>query len=707
MGRHCQLVVVVDPKGQQLVHVFITGRIQSLLGIGYTKYRTGSSQPKGLKGTVAQETSQEMSDIGSQNGDNSSESSESSKTAPNDNQELEEEEETAPILRTDTESSSTQQGPITRSQTTSAAPPARSTRSQTQAGQSYNTTETPRHAKEPRGWNGVANHPEREKWEEAMKKEALNFLKRGVWKKVKLQDVPKGRTPVRTKWIFKVKHEHDGSLRYKSRNVVLGYALRPEDGDVYETFSPVAADVSIRIVLGYALYRNWDCHMIDVQAAFLESPIEEDLWIFWPEGLTELGIISEEDAETTCAKLERAQYGIGQAPRCWYKKLADTLKRIGLERSICDPCVYYGKDQGGNINLVLIVVVDDTLCIGETETILKFKEEFKKNFTVTDLGRLKKHLGVWYERKKDEEGEYFELSMTDFAKEMIEDYEKANKGPIKEAASPAVPGSSLIKQKEHAPLRQKEYRSFVGRIMWYIRRMAPQCCNAMRELASFMENPGPDHWKALDRTMGYIKKRIDRKIKLRKPKELRHYSLADSNYALNTDDRKSISSMIVTFGGMPVLITSKTQKTVTLSSSEAELIALTLCAQETKFAQTLLEEMDNRTVRPVIIYEDNTGAIYLAENQVVGGRTKHIDTRVHFLRDMVEENYVRILHVRSEDNYADIGSKNQAVGLFIAMEEQIENGMLLERSEETGKLQNKKLNRLTETEKDTDTNTDL
>ena len=129
---------------------------------------------------------------------------------------------------------------------------------------------------------------------------------------------------------------------------------------------------------------------------------------------------------------------------------------------------------------------------------------------------------------------------------------------------------------------------------------------------------------------------------------------------------------------MPLILGSKTQKMVCLSSSEAELVALTLCAQESKFAQMLLEEIDDNTQRPFIINEDNTGAIFLAENQSVGGRTKHIDTKVSFIRDLIEDNYCHLLYIKSENNYADIGSKNQSVKLFTAMEEAINEGMLLQ-----------------------------
>ena len=534
---------------------------------------------------------------------------------------------------------------------------------------------------EPKTVHEAINGRDKEKWKESMKDEINNFIQRGVWKQVDKKSIPSGRSPVRCRWVFKVKTEQDHTFRYKSRCVVLGYALKPLQGDVYETFSPVASEVSVRLLLGYALYKKWICHMIDVQAAFLESEIDEDLWVVWPEGSVELGIITEKEKNTTCAKLLKAQYGCAQAPRCWYKKLSRTLKEMGLQRSKTDPCVFLGYDAKGKLNLALITVVDDTLIIGETETVLSFKKEFKKLFTVTDLGEITKHLGIWYERKTDNEGEFFEMSMTDFAEDLVKDYEKEMGKPIKTALSPGIPGKSLLKAEEGAePINLDKYRSFVGRIMWYMRKLTPQCCNAMRELASHMSCPTVEHWKALTRAIGFVKNNLDRRVKIRAPKTLRIISYTDSDWAGNKDTRRSVSSFIVTMGGMPLILGSKTQRVVSLSSSEAELVALTLCAQESKFAQMLLEELDNNTQRPMLINVDNTGAIFLAENQAVGGRTKHIDTRVSFIRDLIEDEYCRLQYVKTENNYADIGSKNQTIKLFTEMEEVINNGMLMKTS---------------------------
>ena len=116
--------------------------------------------------------------------------------------------------------------------------------------------------------------------------------------------------------------------------------------------------------------------------------------------------------------------------------------------------------------------------------------------------------------------------------------------------------------------------------------------------------------------------------------------------------------MIGTLGGLMTSWCSRTIKTTTLSSTESEYVALSECGQELKFVCMLLEEI-RISKFPGIIYEDNEGAIFLAKkNQQVGMRTKHIDVRHHFIRDLVRDNFLDLRYVTSEDNYADIMTKN-------------------------------------------------
>ena len=100
-----------------------------------------------------------------------------------------------------------------------------------------------------------------------------------------------------------------------------------------------------------------------------------------------------------------------------------------------------------------------------------------------------------------------------------------------------------------------------------------------------------------------------------------------------------------------------------LSSTEAEYLALSACAQEVSFVNTLLEYM-TKVYKPSVIYEVNQGIIFLVKNRQVGIHTKHIDIRNHFLRDIVEDKYIGIQYIWSEDNPVDIMTNNTSEAYF-------------------------------------------
>ena len=149
-----------------------------------------------------------------------------------------------------------------------------------------------------------------------------------------------------------------------------------------------------------------------------------------------------------------------------------------------------------------------------------------------------------------------------------------------------------------------------------------------------MQNPGKEHWKAMDRFVGYIKTKKEHKLIMKKPTELRTISYCDSSYGDCKDTRRSTMGEVHTIGGSITSWRSQRQKIVTQSSSEAEYVTLSEAAKEQKFTQMLLEEIAEVEI-PGYIYGDNEASIFLAKNKQVSNRTKHIDIRQHFIRECV------------------------------------------------------------------------
>ena len=138
----------------------------------------------------------------------------------------------------------------------------------------------------------------------------------------------------------------------------------------------------------------------------------------------------------------------------------------------------------------------------------------------------------------------------------------------------------------------------------------------------------------------------------------------DSDYAGDKDGRKSVSGFVIYILGCLISWKSRGQKSVTLSSTEAEYVAISELCAEIMFLKQVLEFLEVEVTLPIIVRVDNVGAIYLAQNAVSGPRTKHVDIRYHFVRDYIEQGMVKIVFVKSAENDSDIYTKNLGEELF-------------------------------------------
>ena len=264
--------------------------------------------------------------------------------------------------------------------------------------------------------------------------------------------------------------------------------------------------------------------------------------------------------------------------------------------------------------------------------------------------------------------------MPKMVQSIVDIYENhTGKELTKACSTPGTPGASLMKN-EGEVVSQTVYRQIVGKGMYLGQKIAAETSNPVRELTRHFQSPGPEHWKEVERLVAFLKNNADElKLTYRKPKEMRPGACVDSDYAKNKDDRRSVSGAMFNVGGVLTNWVSKTQPTVTLSSTEAEYISLSSAVQEILFMISLMTEW-GVCVLPAAIMEDNTGAIFLVKNQQVGPRTKHIQIRWHWLREHSDK--YDVVYIKSEDNESDICTKNCPEGLYTKHAENIRNGTM-------------------------------
>jgi hypothetical protein len=519
---------------------------------------------------------------------------------------------------------------------------------------------------------------EKEQWKAAIANEIMNFLRRNAWKKVDREYVIKTlkRKPLKTTTVLKKKIKHDGSIQYKARICTKGFMMIPGI-DFEESYSPVATDSSNKIVIGVSLYfrnqaringdyrQQWILEAYDVEAAFLSGEVRKKIYLEIPPAMKMLNFVTEKEARENLIELMCNMYGNIDAARVYYERMSNVMKKLGMKQSLTDPCVFFKHGDNGELILILVVHVDDTLITGPEDEVHKFMDEFEKHLKIERLGTLKKHLGIWYNWKSDAitGDEYLEANMSKLIDETCNIYTETTGITPKLFPTPATPGTVLTTNDGKVPMETSKYRSIVGKLLYYATKLGPDISNAVRDLSRHLSNPGPQHWEALERVVGYLSNKDNQHIIFKAPRTLQSISYVDSNYAQDAEDRRSISGRVNTIGGTLTSWNSKKQTTVALSSTEAEYIAFSECCQEAIFQTNLLEELLGEQ-KPAIIYEDNTGAIFLVNNQTVGARTKHIDIRYHWIRDLIRDKRIEVRFIRSEDNVADCLTKNLPVGEF-------------------------------------------
>ena len=233
-------------------------------------------------------------------------------------------------------------------------------------------------------------------------------------------------------------------------------------------------------------------------------------------------------------------YGCVQSPLMFFKTYAKHLKAMGLVQSLADPCIWYKHDQQGRLVLLVAVYVDDCIVAGPKTEVEDFKTGIRKRFKITELGKIKKHLGVWYEHCKDKNGECYKLSMEQYQQEILTDWKKVTGQDPKPSTTPGFPNETLSKN-QGEEVDKENYCKLLGRLMWFVRKIMPEALNSIRELAMYMDNPGKEHWRAMGRLIGYIAGQGRVELCLMKPHNMKVYAYVDSNFATNKEARKSVT----------------------------------------------------------------------------------------------------------------------------------------------------------------------
>ena len=207
------------------------------------------------------------------------------------------------------------------------------------------------------------------------------------------------------------------------------------------------------------------------------------------------------------------------------------------------------------------------------------------------------------------------------------------------------------------PEDHETYRSGVGTLLYLTKHSRPDISNPVRELSKTMDAPATVHLKEMYKVTRHVLSTKGYGLKFELRKDMIKWALkalSDSDFASDKETRISVFGYIIYFCGIPIAWRSKGMKSVVLSTTEAEYMALSEVVKELKFIVQLLQTMNIEVELPITVHVDNVGAIWLSNNRTTSDRTKHIDIRTSFVKEYQEDGKIIIKFVKSEENEADI-----------------------------------------------------
>ncbi|KAD3067019.1 hypothetical protein E3N88_34899 [Mikania micrantha] len=381
-------------------------------------------------------------------------------------------------------------------------------------------------------------------WVEAMQEELMQFQKLKV---------------------FRNKRDDSGVIiRNKARLVVQGF-YQQEGIDYEEVFAPVARLEAIRIFLAYASFMNFTVYQMDVKTAFLYGKVKEEIYVCQPPGF--------EDPQNPehVYKLDKALYGLHQAPRAWYATLTDHLLANGYTRGAIDQTLFVRKDKD---DLILVQIYVDDIIFGSTSSALckEFEGVMKKKFEMSAMGEMTFFLGL--QVKQDSKGVL--IHQGKYVTDILTKFKMMESKP---ASTPMAARPILTSDLDGEDVDQHLYRSMIGSLM-YLTASRPDIMFSVCQCAKYQANPKASHLIAVKKIFRYLVGKPKLGLWYPKNSEFRLFAYSDSDFGGCNLDRKSTTGGCQYLGDRLVSWQCKKQTTVSTSTAEAEYVAASSCCSQ-------------------------------------------------------------------------------------------------------------------------------
>lgn len=481
------------------------------------------------------------------------------------------------------------------------------------------------------------------KWRQAILEELKAFEINNAWT---LVDKPDSKNVIKNKWVFKIKrNDKNEIIKYKARLVAKGCSQK-YGVDFNETFAPVVRQSTIRLLLSIATELDLQAEHLDVATAFLNGDISEEIFMYQPDGFP-IG-----DKNEVC-KLNRAIYGLKQASRSWFLKAKNLLLDLKFKQSKHEQCVFY-KNSKHSFLIVALYVDDFFLFFNDKKGADELKTALKNNFQMKDLGPISCCLGI--EVKRDRRAKSMKLTQTRYINKVLS---KFNMVDCKIASTPLENKCKLNPAENNIDV---PFQELIGSLMYLSVCTRPDISHSVSYLSQFNLKHGKEHWLAAKRVLRYLKGTVADGL-LYKSTGHTLTGFADADWGNNFDGR-SFTGFSFVFGNAAVSWECHKQNSTQLSSTHAELVAITDATREAIYLKSLLNEIfsvsDKFVDRDgIILYNDSQSAQKMVLNPNNNHKkSKHIVIKYNFVKEQVDRNVINLMYLSTEQMPVDMLTKS-------------------------------------------------
>lgn len=256
------------------------------------------------------------------------------------------------------------------------------------------------------------------------------------------------------------------------------------------------------------------------------------------------------------------------------------------------------------------------------------------------MGEVKYIIGIQFEKLHDG----YLLHQKKYLQDILDKFDETDSKPC----SNTIPvQDSNLKEK---PYDVKKYQQVIGSLLYLATCTRPDIIFSVIKASRNASKPTLYDWENVKKILRYLKGNANYGIKFTTTKDLN--ICVDADYAGDEETRRSTTGFIISFGSGPVSWSSKLQHCIALSTAESEYYAIVECAKECLWLQNILNELGIND-KDMIINSDNQAAIYNCENNTINPKSKHIDIRYHKIRELIENNVIKIKYIKTTNNLAD------------------------------------------------------